>query len=183
MLGRLPWALGVQALLSDKLTAGDQATCHHFTGLTVEWAGVVKRVKIIKRRNYMEDMISLIPEPVRWRTDIKCVLGDEFASCESKGSTLARLLCKTRTQEDLAREERCHLERFATYEYQIVLTMPVPLFGTSRTALLTVGDHLRNIVINIREGEKVRAVGQLVSGIGMDEVQIEVQDIFEDLTK
>ena len=183
VISQLSWTDYEASCLSDKLTAGDQATCHHFTGLTVEWAGVVEKVRIMQRRNYMEEMISLIPEAVRQRTDIKCLLGDEFVSCESKRSTLASLLCKTRTQPDLAREERCHLERFAVYEYQIALTMPAPLFGTSRTVLLTAGDHLRNTVVNIREGQKVKAVGKLVSWIGGDEVKIEAQDIIEDLAK
>ena len=182
-VSKLSWSEYQAVCLTDKLTAGEQATCHHFTGLVVEWAGVVDRVRIVQRRNYMEQMLSFLPEEVRRKTDIKCLLGDEFRSCDQKSSSVARLLCTTRTQSELEREERCHLEAYAEYEYQVVLVMPVPLFGTSRTVVLAAGDLLRNTVINIKEGQRVRAVGKLVSGTGREEVLLAVRDIVEDIPR
>ena len=99
-------------------------------------------------------------------TNIKCLLGDEFGSCESKTSKVAKMLCKTRTQPELENEQRCHLEKYSEYQYQVVLTKPAPLIGTRRNVVLTVGDLLRNTVMTIKEGQKVRAVGKLVSGLG-----------------
>ena len=60
--------------------------------------------------------------------------------------------------------------------------MPRTLLAlSSRTVILRVGDRLRDTVINIKEGQTVRAVGKLVSLIGKDEVLIEVANIIEEL--
>ena len=50
--------------------------------------------------------------------------------------------------------------KYSEYQYQVVLTKPAPLIGTRRIVVLTVGDLLRNTVITIKEGQKVRAVGR-----------------------
>ena len=59
--------------------------------------------------------------------------------------------------------------------------MPGPLFGKGRTVELVVGDELRHTVLAIKTGQTVRTVGKLVSGVGREEVQINVQDISLDL--
>ena len=129
----------------------------------------------------MEWMVDNLPEVVSRKTDIICLLGDQFGSCESKTSQSAKLLCKTRTQPELEGEQKCHLERFSEYQYRIVLAMPGPLFGTGRTVELVVGDQFRHTVLAIKTGQNVRAVGELISGVGSEEVQINVLDISLDL--
>jgi hypothetical protein len=37
-------------------------------------------------KNYVEWMVDNMPEVVRRKTDIKCFLGEQFGSCESKTS-------------------------------------------------------------------------------------------------
>jgi hypothetical protein len=60
--------------------------------------------------------------------------------------------------------------------------MPGPLFGKGRTVELVVGDQLRHTVLAIiKTGQTVRTVGRLVSGVGSEEVQINVRDISLDL--
>ena len=129
----------------------------------------------------MEWMVDNLPEVVRRRTDIKCLLGDQFGTCESKNSQAAKLLCKTRTHQELDEEQKCHLEIFSEYQYLVVLAMPGPLFGTGRTVELVVGDQLRHTVLAIKTGQNVKAVGKLVSVVGSEEVQINVKDISLDL--
>ena len=131
----------------------------------------------------MEWMVDNLPEVVRRKTDIKCLLGDRFGSCESKTSQAAKLLCITRTHQELDEEQKCHLERFSEYHYQVVLAMPGPLFGTGRTVELVVGDQLRNTVLAIKTGQTVRAVGELASGVGSEDVQINVREISLDLVE
>jgi hypothetical protein len=77
----------------------------------------------------------------------------------------------------LDEEQKCHLEKFPEYQYRIVLAMPGPLFGTGRTVELVLGDQLRHTVLAIKTGQKVRAVGKLVSWLWSGEVQINVRDI------
>jgi len=182
-VSQLSWSDYQAGCLADKLTAGEQATCHHFTGLTVEWTGVVDRVRILQRKNHMENMISFLPEVLRQKTNVKCLLGDEFGSCESKTSKVAKMLCKTRTQPELENEQRCHLERYSEYQYQVVLTMPAPLFGTSRIVVLAVEDLHRNTVMTIKAGQKVRAVGMLAHGTLREEVHLYVRKIKVDFVE
>jgi hypothetical protein len=136
---------------------------------------------IVQRRNYVEWMVDNMPEVVRRKTDIKCLLGDQFGSCESKTSQAAKLLCKTRTQQELEEEQKCHLERYSEYQYNVALAMSGPLFGTGRTVELVVGDELRHTVLAMKTGQPVRALGNLVSVVGSEEVQIDVRDISFDL--
>ena len=95
----------------------------------------------------------------------------------------AKLLCKTRTQQELDEEQKCHLERYSEYQYQLALAMPGTLFGTGGAIELVVGDQLRHTVLAIKTGLTVRAVGELVSGVGREEVQINVREISLDLVE
>ena len=176
-VSQLSWSDYQTGCLADRLAAGDQATCHHFTGLTVQWTGLVERVKIVERSNYVEMVVSSLPDVVRRKTNIKCLIGDKFGSCESKTSQVAKLLCKTRTQPDLEDDQKCHLERYSSYTYTIELKMPGPMFGTAKTVVLTVEDLHRQTVLSLQSGQKVQATGKLVTRLGREEVEIEVQEI------
>ena len=57
-------------------TGGEAATCHHFTGLGVQWSGQVTRIQMRERTNTVETFLNMIPDNMRVWSNVDCVLGN-----------------------------------------------------------------------------------------------------------
>nr|XP_015809674.2 wolframin [Nothobranchius furzeri] len=182
--------------------AQTQIFCSHLHGHRVTWVGQFKHARIAETENGAQSIINILP--VFMGDWLRCLYGETYPKCEAKNVTLANLpnsevvngsspdsvslpeLLRMQEEEELCQvkalaKHSCHVKRFDSYRFEVTVGIVqdgrAAAEDAARDIILMASHEFRQVLLNLRPGNKVEFCTKLEGRLGAKAPTFELKAI------
>lgn len=167
---------------SDSI-AVTQMRCSKLVNVQVEWEGYVNEIKISSITNTWKDIFDRLPTSLSQY--FYCLYGDPIeADCENVQDIIEDDCLML--YDAIKSTQKCTLEKFNSYQFEISVRMHSGLWGKSAEIILTACHHFKNFSLQMKPNDKIKFRGLLTNSnlqgsngiLGGSKPQILLEEIY-----
>lgn len=152
----------------DENIALSQLSCAGLENSLIFWDGYIHTIKIKSVKNNLVKLFKKLPKPIYQY--LSCYFGDEISNsiCENLQKNLeeCQILYSVKKIAN-----KCTLEKFDEYTFEITMRMSVGIWGkTPEMLILNLDHHFKNITMQLKAGDHIWFKGKLFNNevVGAD---------------
>lgn len=157
--------------------------CSKLVNVQVEWEGYVNEIKISSITNTWKDIFDRLPTSLSQY--FYCLYGDPIeADCENVQDIIEDDCLML--YDAIKSTQKCTLEKFNSYQFEISVRMHSGLWGKSAEIILTACHHFKNFSLQMKPNDKIKFRGLLTNSnlqgsngiLGGSKPQILLEEIY-----
>ncbi|KAF5304186.1 hypothetical protein FQR65_LT08080 [Abscondita terminalis] len=144
-----------------------QMRCSKLADVAVEWNGYVNEIKIKRISNFRKQIFDHLP--LFLSKHLYCYYGEPLQNdCDGIPEILADDCLMF--YDAIKATKPCGLEKFNTYQFEIVVRMQSGMWGKSAEVVLEADHYFKNFTLELKPNDQIKFRGSLMNGVSADEI-------------